>query len=150
MQCQRSISFFCFGAFSSSIAVAKSWSSCLPQFPLLFLHLSQQLPNIPHRPTISFLSYHPLSHCIKLKCLICISYHVPFLFCYSVAFPPVCPWWQPQCPLLLVSFFLYQMLLRSTPLSHVLYGDIKNLTSKWKFLLKKLMRKKSVHFLTGL
>lgn len=89
---------------------------------------------IPPSPFNVFISYCLLFRCIKLKLLGCISYCFLFLFSYSVAFPPFCPWWQPRWPVLPIS---YQMLPRSTSLSLVLCGDIKNFTSKWKSLLEK-------------
>lgn len=54
--------------------------------------------------------------------LLCCSLFVLLLCCILCILPMA---GQPQCPLLMISFFLYQMLPRSTRLSHILYGDVK-------------------------
>lgn len=86
-----------------------------------------QTYHITSTPPFNYFLYLLPFHCFKPNFLICISYSlltVLFSFCSLALLYPLhsAHGRQPQCPLLLISFFLYHMLPRSTPLSHALYG----------------------------
>lgn len=85
--------------------------------PLLASFSSHQNYHIiPLPPFSGFLSCLLLFHCIRLKFIICIPKYVPFLLSYSVAFPPFFSRWQIQCPLLMISFFVFTKCYPEAPL----------------------------------